>query len=118
MMNRHRAPDDSDKKHPDPATVYGESEALFKDAITRTLDTARAGRATDDRMSEAALVIGSEAQRRGLPPERMLVAVKSQWSQVAAPWREAAADRYQEAQERLVSHCIKAYYAADAANHG
>lgn len=53
----------------------------------------------------------SEAHAAHLGPERMLVAVKAAWARVPGIER-VDVERAQVALERVVGHCIEAYYGA------
>lgn len=86
-------------------------EQLFEVALTRLLQPVRDAKATEERLMEVATVIGDAAHQRGLPPEQMLIRVKSKWAAVAAARLHVASDEFHDTEARLVTRCIKAYYA-------
>jgi hypothetical protein len=105
---------------PNGATVYrpaaaaidpADPEQLFEDALTRLLQPAAGSKATDDRLTEVAALVSEVAHQRGLPPEQMLIRVKSKWASVAAARLHVASDEFHDTEERLVTRCIEAYYA-------
>ena len=78
-------------------------------ALRQFLNGRRDGWVLETRLMLAACMFASEARRCGLPPERMLVALKRTWRALAEVRRLPTLDA-QESLSRLVSLSIRAYY--------
>lgn len=78
-------------------------------ALRQFLNARRDGWVLETRLMLAACMLASEARRCGLPPERMLVALKRTWRSLDEVRRLPALDA-QELLGRLVSLTIRAYY--------
>lgn len=78
-------------------------------ALRQFLNARRDGWVLETRLMLAACMLASEARRCGLPPERMLVALKRTWHGLDEARRLPPLDA-QELLSRLVSLTIRAYY--------
>lgn len=89
-------------------------------ALRQFLNARRDGWVLETRLMLAACMLASEARRCGLPPERMLVALKRTWRALDEVRHLPALDA-QAALSRLVTLTIQAYYEprrADGAPEG
>ena len=78
-------------------------------ALRQFLHAQRDGWVLETRLMLAACIVAAEARRCGLPPERMLVALKRCWWRLDEVRRLPAIDA-QGLLDRLVSLGIRAYY--------
>jgi hypothetical protein len=78
-------------------------------ALRQFLHARRDGWVVEPRLARAARLVAGEARRCGLPPERMLVALKRTWWALDAV-RALPGLEGQEWLSRLVSLSIRAYY--------
>ncbi len=52
-----------------------------------------------------------EAREKNIPPEQVIVTFKKLWNDLAESLRSQHADQYERLRQRLVTLCIRAYYA-------
>lgn len=69
-----------------------------------------------DLLRAALKLLCAEAHAAKLGPERMLVAVKAVWARMPGI-EQVDVDRARVALERVVGHCIEAYYGAPSTSH-
>ena len=95
----------------DPAAAGG---AVFSRTtlmtLRRVLHAYREGWLLDERLAAGARMVAADARRAGLPPERMLVALKDAWATLAEVRRLPMLDA-RALLDRLVSLGIRAYFA-------
>ena len=79
--------------------------------LRQFLNARRDGWVLETRLTRAADMVAAEACGCGLPAERMLVALKHEWRGVSAVCDQGSHHAALELQARLVSLCIRDYYA-------
>ena len=110
---------------PGAAAVLSRSTLMM---LRRVLHAYREGWVLDDRLAAAARMVAEDARQGGLAAERMLVALKRAWAGLDDVRRLCVVGAG-ELLARLVTLCIRAYYApqepqcrrgptSDAARHG
>jgi hypothetical protein len=55
--------------------------------------------------------VAREAREKNIPPEEVIITFKQVWSELAQSSRPQLVDQYERLRQRLVTHCIQAYYA-------
>ena len=55
--------------------------------------------------------LSKEARDEDIPPEQVIVAFKQIWSDVTESVRPQRPDQYERLRQRMVTECIRAYYA-------
>ena len=95
-----------DMSPPPRPRISTETLAALRDALDRHLK----GAAVDGDLDGAMTRLGAEARERGVPPEEVLVELKSVWSRLSSSASRAAGRSDSELLQRAVTLCIKAYY--------
>ena len=80
-------------------------------SLRRVLHAFRDGWMLESRLQATARMIADDAHRHHLPAERMLVALKHEWRGVSAVCDQGSHHAALELQARLVSLCIRDYFA-------
>jgi hypothetical protein len=55
--------------------------------------------------------VGKAAREHNIPPEQVIITFKQLWSDLVESFRPQRTDQYDRLRQRLVTHCIQAYYA-------
>jgi hypothetical protein len=55
--------------------------------------------------------IGREARDKNIPPEQVIITFKQLWADIMESAGPRRTDQYERLRQRLVTHCIQAYYA-------
>jgi hypothetical protein len=55
--------------------------------------------------------VGKAAREYNIPPEQVIITFKQLWSDLVESFRPQRTDQYDRLRQRLVTHCIQAYYA-------
>jgi hypothetical protein len=56
-------------------------------------------------------VVAQEAHDRDIKPEQLIIILKQLWNSLAESLRPQNADQYELVRQRMVTLCIRAYYA-------
>lgn len=95
-----------DSSPPPRPRISTETLAILRDALHRYVQ----GQGSDDDLDGAIGRLSAEAHERGVPPEEVLVELKSVWATVPAVTTRAAARSEDGLLQRVVTLCIKSYY--------
>ncbi len=94
----------------EPAPSAGVPSDATMAAVRRALQAHRIGSQVEERLTVAAAMAAAEARQQGLAAERMLVALKGAWPELAEV-RQLDSSEARELSSRLVTLFIQAYYA-------
>jgi hypothetical protein len=62
-------------------------------------------------LSNLLRVVAQEAHDRDIKPEQLIIILKQLWNSLAESLRPQNADQYELVRQRMVTLCIRAYYA-------
>lgn len=95
-----------DMSPPPRPRISTQTLASLRDALGRYAG----GDAKDGELDGAMSAFSSEARERGIPPEEVIVELKSVWATLPATATRAAGRSDTDLMQRAVTLCIKSYY--------
>lgn len=95
-----------DTSPPPRQRISSETLAMLRDVLDRYVS----GAAVEGEVDHAMSRLSAEARGRAIPPEEVLVELKSVWAAVPAVASRAAAQTEASLLQRVVTLCIKSYY--------
>jgi hypothetical protein len=83
----------------------------MKELQTALAEQLRRGEDPTPELREVLKRIAREAREKNVRPEQLLVTLKQLWNSLAETMRPQSADQFERVRQKLVTLCIKAYYA-------
>jgi hypothetical protein len=87
------------------------SDSTMKKLRTVVLEQLKHPETPTPEMCDLLGELGKEARDENIPPEQVIVSFKQLWNDLAESLRPQHVDQYERLRQRLVTLCIKAYYA-------
>jgi hypothetical protein len=87
------------------------SENTLKELRTALTEQLKSPEGPTQELSTLLRKVAKEAHDRDIKPEQLIIIFKQLWNSLAESLRPQNADQYELVRQRLVTLCIRAYYA-------
>jgi hypothetical protein len=83
----------------------------MKELRTALIQQLKRPDSSTQQLSAILRLVAEEAHDRGIKPEQLIIILKQLWNSLAESLRPQNADQYELVRQRMVTLCIRAYYA-------
>ncbi|HEV7595975.1 MAG TPA: hypothetical protein VGO33_13340 [Gemmatimonadaceae bacterium] len=87
------------------------SETTVKELRSALIQQLKRPDGSTQELSTILRVVAQEAHDRDIKPEQLIIILKQLWNSLAESLRPQNADQYELVRQRMVTLCIRAYYA-------
>ena len=94
-----------------PNAVSSLSESTMKELRTALTEQLKRPDGPMPELADLLKKVAREAHEQNIPPEELIVIFKQLWNSLAESLRPQNADQHERVRQRLVTLCIRAYYA-------